>query len=146
MCECCNVYELNTRWGRVKGKPGAGISLLFLKSTKGAARINVPPEWRIVINNKYAFISYALRRDIGFSPGIFGTEISNWVSAIPSLLVSRRDIFLIKIPTRPGSNPITLCARQWLWYCSRHILKHYLRNDWKESVQRSRKIKEKWAG
>ena len=33
---------LNKRWGRVKGKLGADISVLSSKSTKRAARLNVP--------------------------------------------------------------------------------------------------------
>ena len=60
-----------------------GISLLLLKSTKGAARFNIP----ITVNSTYAFTSYTLWRDLGFNPGIFGTEASDLGSASPAFLI-----------------------------------------------------------
>jgi hypothetical protein len=42
---CYSVLVMNMRCGGVKEKPDAGISLLFSKIAKGAARLNVPI-WR----------------------------------------------------------------------------------------------------
>ena len=61
---------------------------------------------RITINNTYAFTSYALRRDLEFNPGTFGTGTSDWGSATPSLLFSGRNSLIL------GFNPKTLQARQ----------------------------------
>ena len=93
-------------------RKGKEESLLFLKNTKMAARLNIPSDGWIAINNTYAFTSYALWNDLGFKPGIFGTRSSDWDSASPSLLVPRYNFF--KSLLCPGSNPRQLQAKQWL--------------------------------
>ena len=62
------------RCGRVKGKPGAGISLLFSKDPRGPPGLTSPSEGRIAIKSTYAFTIYALQRGLGFNPVIFGTK------------------------------------------------------------------------
>ena len=63
---------MNMSYGKVKGKFGAGISLLLSKRIKGT-----PLYGRITVINTYAFTSYALQRNLGFIPGIFGTETND---------------------------------------------------------------------
>ena len=48
----CNVRAMMR--GRVKGKPGAGISLFLSKSTKDATRLTSSSNGRIAINSTYA--------------------------------------------------------------------------------------------
>ena len=48
----------------------------LFESIKVAARLNVPVRGTNHINSTYAFKSYTLRMDLGFNPGIFGTETS----------------------------------------------------------------------
>ena len=72
-----NLWVRNMRWERVKTKPGAGISLHFSKSTKRQPGLQSPSDGRIVINNAYALTSYALQRDLGLNPVIFGIKKSN---------------------------------------------------------------------
>jgi hypothetical protein len=61
----------------MKGKPGAGISLLFYKALRGPPGLTSPFDNRISINRTHAFTSYALWRNLKFNPGIFGTETSD---------------------------------------------------------------------
>ena len=42
----CNVWVMNVKWGRVKEKPGAGISLLLSKSNK----------WRVSYSHVFRFL------------------------------------------------------------------------------------------
>ena len=85
----CTVWEMNVKSGRVKEKPGLSISRLI----KGATRFNVPI-WQINHNSTFALTTYALRKDLGFNPGIFGVETCNWSSAPPSHLVRGRNLFI----------------------------------------------------
>ena len=43
------------------------------KNIKGTARLKVPIQGRITINNTYAFTSFVLWRDLRLNPGIIGT-------------------------------------------------------------------------
>ena len=88
----CNVWMMNVLWWRLKSKPGASISLLFSKSTKGTPGLTSTSDGLIAINTTYFFRSYPLRGDLGINPGIFGTETSDWGSASPSLLAPGRNI------------------------------------------------------
>ena len=58
----------------VKGKPSAGISILFSKAPRGLPGLTFPSDGRIAINIIYDFILHALRKDFEFNPGIFGTN------------------------------------------------------------------------
>ena len=103
---------MNVRREMEKVKPGASISLILLKSTKGTARFNV----LIGRSNRYqqytcALISYALPRDLRFCPGVFGTEINYWDFASPGRNKKK------SLPCR-GSNPKLLRGRQWLLLCA----------------------------
>ena len=59
------------------GKPGAGIILCLSKSAKGPPGLTYAFDGLFALNTTYAFASYALRRDLEFSPAIFGTETSD---------------------------------------------------------------------
>ena len=54
---------------------GAGISIVFSKTTKGAPGLTTPSDGRMTVNNACAFTS--LRMDLGFNSNMFGTEISD---------------------------------------------------------------------
>ena len=57
------------------GKPGAGINLLSTKSTKGGAeRFNVPIR-RMNRCQHILCALYAMRRDLGFNPGILKQKL-----------------------------------------------------------------------
>ena len=60
----------------MKVKPGAEISHSFRKALKGTPGLTCSLYGRIANNITYALTSYALRRDLGFKPDIFGTETS----------------------------------------------------------------------
>ena len=78
----CNLWVMNVRWGKVKGKPGAGISLIFSKSTKETARLNVSHPTDELLSTELMF-SHVLLKNLGFNPRIIGTETSDWSSAPP---------------------------------------------------------------
>jgi hypothetical protein len=42
-----------------------------------SVRFKSPSDGRIASNSKYAFTSYAMKEDVGFNPGIFGTETND---------------------------------------------------------------------
>ena len=92
---------MNVMWRMIKEKPDVDISLPLSKSSKQAARFNIPIWWRISIKSTNAFPINSLRRDLGFNPGIFGPEISDWGSAPPSLLIPASD--RNEISNLPGS-------------------------------------------
>ena len=48
--------------------PGVGISLLLLKSTQESVRFDVPSRR---MNSTYTLRTNAVRRDLGFNPGVF---------------------------------------------------------------------------
>ena len=64
------------------------------------ARLNIPNLTNESLSTvcMYAFTSYALRRDLEFIPGIFGTESSNCSSVPSSPLVSERNSLLNFLP------------------------------------------------
>ena len=66
----CNEWMMNMRWESVNGKPSTGINLLFSKWSKASPGLTSPFDRWIAINSTYAFISYALWRDLLFNPGI----------------------------------------------------------------------------
>jgi hypothetical protein len=86
----CNKWAIHDRLRRVKEKSGSDLSLLLPKARKGLPGLIYSSDWRIVNNSTYVFALYALRKDLGFNPGIFGKENSNLVSAPSFLLVPRR--------------------------------------------------------
>ena len=58
----------------MKEKPGADISLLLSKSTKGPPGLTTPFERRVSMNSTYGVTLNSLRRYLGYKPGILGKE------------------------------------------------------------------------
>ena len=83
---------MNIRWER--GNTVPAVAYYSLKALRGLPGLTFPFDWQITINSTYVFSSYALVKDLGFNPGTFGTETSDWVSVPPSLLVPRRNLFI----------------------------------------------------
>jgi hypothetical protein len=42
----------------------------------GTARLNVPTDGRFDTNNTHSFASYAMQKDLGFNPGVYGAGLS----------------------------------------------------------------------
>ena len=78
----CNVWVMNMRCGRAKGKPDASISILFSKSNKGAARFDIPIRMWITINTTYSFITYSLQGNLEFNQNIFSSR-NQWLRFSP---------------------------------------------------------------
>ena len=60
---------------RLKKNPGAGISLVLLKSTRGTSGLTSPFDRRIAISNTNSFRTNLLLRDLRFNSSIFLVEI-----------------------------------------------------------------------
>ena len=84
-----------------RGNPVPVLAYCFFLIYHGPPGLTSPFNRRVIINGTYAFTLYALRRDLRFSPVIFGRESCNWGSDPTSPLVSRRNP-LLKIPSLLG--------------------------------------------
>ena len=65
----CMSDEYEAR--KYEGEPGVGIRLLFSKAPRRTPGLTSPSDGRIAINSRYAFTSYALKRNLEFNLGIF---------------------------------------------------------------------------
>ena len=57
-----------------KGEGVTALAYSFQKESRGPPGLTSSSDGRIAINSTYAFTSHALRRDLRFNPGIFGTD------------------------------------------------------------------------
>ena len=97
--------------------PLPALAYSYQKPSRGPPGLTFPFDVWIAINNTYAFIPHALRRDLRFNPGIFGTETSDWGSASSFLLIlvpERNETFLHCRESNLGQR-----VRQWLCFCAK---------------------------
>ena len=83
------LYYMSDTCDMKKGQGGARCRYAssYQKAWKGAAMFNIPIRWT---NRHQQYISLHIVctvEDLEFNPGIFGTEISNWGSIPPFLLI-----------------------------------------------------------
>ena len=106
----CNVWMINVRWGKVKVKSGADISLLLQKNTKMGIGFNIRQTNRYqhyiyIYIYIYIFAAYALRRDLRFNPGVFWSK--NLRLRICSTIPPSSNLRNVKIFTLTWTQPET---------------------------------------
>ena len=78
-------------WGEEEWR-GYPVLALLVYSCHKVPGLTSQPDGQITIDRTYDFTINALWSDLGFKPGIFGTETSEWGSA-PSSVLDPRTFF-----------------------------------------------------
>ena len=62
---------------KVEGEVLPALAYSYQKALRGPPSSACQSSERFTVNSAHAFMSHALRRDLGFNPAIFGTETSD---------------------------------------------------------------------
>ena len=116
MCSClCSVIVLwSVGWWWKEGRrwnPVPAHSLLFSKSTKGAARFNVPIRQTYHYQQYYMPSQRIYCRRFWNLIQVCDVQSSDWKVYISTLLAPRLKIFKLKFTTSPGIEPWTCWTR-----------------------------------